>query len=311
MGLPVVIIRGILESGKTTFIQNSLKNKDFGDLGRVLILSLESGEVEYDQTLLKKCNAQVEYVENKEDFTFSKINDLVRKYKPHVLFIEVNETWEFEELPLPSYFDIQQVMLIIDGTTFSTYFSNMRQRFFNMITGSEIVLINRCKPVVETSQFKRSVKMINNNVAVLALDENDKEIKLESDLPYSLKGEIIKINLDDFGAFYIDTFENKDRYVGKVVEFECMAVFDKKLPPKSFIAGRLAMTCCVDDIQLIGHLCAYKQELNIKDRSWVKLKAHVHYLKFKGAKGEQIVFDALEITPIENIDDEKALLKLT
>ena len=114
MGLPVVIIRGILESGKTTFIQNSLKNKDFGDLGRVLILSLESGEVEYDQTLLKKCNAQVEYVENKEDFTFSKINDLVRKYKPHVLFIEVNETWEFEELPLPSYFDIQQVMLIID-----------------------------------------------------------------------------------------------------------------------------------------------------------------------------------------------------
>ena len=310
MGLPIVIVRGILESGKTKFIQNSIINKDFGDLGRVLVLSLEEGIEEYNKDLLKKYKTDVEFIENKEDFNEKNINELIRKYKPHVLFIESNEMWDFNNLKMPSYFDIQQVMCIIDGTTFSTYFNNMRQKFYDMIKESEIVLINRCKPTPETSQFKRSVKMINQGVAVIALDENDKELKLESDLPYSLKDEVIKINLDDFGAFYIDTFENKERYQGRFVEFECMAVFDRKLPPKSFVAGRLAMTCCVDDIQLIGHLCAYKQDLHLENQSWIRLKACIHYMKFRGAKDEQVVFDAIEITPIPKIDDEKALLKL-
>ena len=31
---PAVIVKGILESGKTTFIVDSLKNGDFGDVGR-------------------------------------------------------------------------------------------------------------------------------------------------------------------------------------------------------------------------------------------------------------------------------------
>ena len=45
-GIPAVIIRGILEGGKTTFIIDSIRNGDFGDLGRVLILTQEDGEEE-------------------------------------------------------------------------------------------------------------------------------------------------------------------------------------------------------------------------------------------------------------------------
>ena len=49
---PAVTVSGILESGKTTFINDSLKNGDFGDLDRVLILATEEGEVEYDPAFL-------------------------------------------------------------------------------------------------------------------------------------------------------------------------------------------------------------------------------------------------------------------
>ena len=52
--IPAVTVSGILESGKTTFINDSLKNGDFGDLGRVLILATEEGEVEYDPAFLSK-----------------------------------------------------------------------------------------------------------------------------------------------------------------------------------------------------------------------------------------------------------------
>ena len=46
MGIPVLIIQGILESGKSFFIKNSIIRGDFGDLGKILILSQEEGEVE-------------------------------------------------------------------------------------------------------------------------------------------------------------------------------------------------------------------------------------------------------------------------
>lgn len=310
MGIPVVVIRGILESGKTRFIIDSLKNGDFGDLGKTLIFAEEQGEEEYNEEELKKCKANVVYLDSKEDFNDKFINEKVREFKPHVIFIEANEMWDIDQMQNPPYFDVQQVMTIIDGTTFTAYFNNMRQKFNDMIKASDIVIINRCKPTPETSSFKRSVKLINPQVAVLALDYDNKELKLESDLPYSLKEDIISISLEDFGVFYIDTFESKDRYEGRIVEFDCMAVFDRKLPKKSFIAGRLAMTCCVDDIQLIGHLVAYKGDITIKNKSWVHLKAAIHYMKFKGNPEEQVVFDALEITPIETPDDERALLTL-
>ena len=218
--------------------------------------------------------------------------------------------WDFDQIKLPSYLDIQQVMTIIDGSTFSAYFNNMRQNFVNMVRASEIVIVNRCKPTEETSNLKRSLKLINSNCAVIALDENGQELKLETDLPYSLKTEPISLKLDDFGAFYIDSFENKSRYDGKMIEFDCMAVFDRKLPPKSFVAGRLAMTCCENDIQLIGHLCAYTKDVNLKNKSWIHLKAIVHYMKFRGSKEEQLVFQAVEITEIPTPNEEDCLVTL-
>ena len=54
MGIPVVIIRGILESGKTTFLIDAIKKGDFGNLGRTFILSQEEGEVEYNLEEMQK-----------------------------------------------------------------------------------------------------------------------------------------------------------------------------------------------------------------------------------------------------------------
>lgn len=310
MGIPTVIIRGMLEAGKSTFIKDSLINGDFGDLGRTLIILQEEGEFEFSEIDLKKCKATSVVIDDKENWNDKFLNETIRQHKPQVVFIEVNEMWNFDQINLPSYLDIQQVMTIIDGSTFSAYFNNMRQNFVNMVRGSEIVIVNRCKPTEETSNLKRSLKLINSNCAVIALDENGQELKLETDLPYSLKTEPISLKLDDFGAFYIDSFENKSRYDGKMIEFDCMAVFDRKLPPKSFVAGRLAMTCCENDIQLIGHLCAYTKDVNLKNKSWIHLKAIVHYMKFRGSKEEQLVFQAVEITEIPTPNEEDCLVTL-
>lgn len=309
-GLPVVYIRGLLESGKTTFLQDAIVNGDFGDVGKSLILSLEQGEIEYDENLLKRHNATVEYISEESDFNNKNIAELVRKHKPQVIFIESNEMWDTENLEFPKYFDFQQVMCIIDGTTFNVYLNNMRQKFVNMIKGSDVVIINRCKPISETSQYKRNVKMINPSCTPVAIDEKGMVLKLESDLPFRVNGEKIDISLENFGIWYIDTFEEKERYNNKIVEFDCMAVFSKKLPPKSFIAGRLAMTCCADDIQLIGHLCAYSGSIHLKNESWVHIKARIHYMNFRGNPEEQVVLELMSLEEIKKPADDQILVTL-
>lgn len=298
---PCVLIHGIIESGKTSFIVDSLKNGDFGDLGRVLILTTEEGEVEYDKSVLAKINAVAYSFDDQEDFTVEKINELIKINKPHCLFIEMNAMWDWANIKFPPYFTVEQSFTIIDASTFKIYFNNMRQKFSDMITSSNVVIMNRCEETSEMAGYKRNVKLMNKDAFVIPLGKDGKQISFVDDLPYKLTDEI-DIKDDDFGVFYIDTFDNRSRYDGKIVEFNCMSVLSKSLPKKTFVAGRLAMTCCADDIQLVGHLCSYTGDIQLKDKGWVHLKSKIHYLDV-GEPEPQVVLELLDIEDIDEIQN--------
>ena len=94
------------------------------------------------------------------------------------------------------------------------------------------------------------------------------------------------------------------------MEFECQAMFSKQLPPKTFVAARYALTCCADDIQVIGHLCSYSQKVVIENESWIKLKAVVRYVRFRGSPDEQVILDFISYEPIPQKTYEEGLLIL-
>ena len=70
------------------------------------------------------------------------------------------------------------------------------------------------------------------------------------------------------------------------------------------------MTCCADDIQLLGHLCAFPKGFSVKNESWIHLKAKVHYMQFKGQSEEQVVLEMISANVISKPSDEDALVKL-
>ncbi|MGN1042507.1 MAG: GTP-binding protein [Christensenellales bacterium] len=310
-GIPVVVIRGILEGGKTYFINDSIMNGDFGDIGRTLILVQEEGIEEYDEALLKKFDSVAVSVE-KDEWTDSRIYELVRRYKPQFVFIEKNEMWDTaeEKTFIPDYFDVQQVIGIADGQTFSAYLNNMRQKLVDVIKECDLFIVNRCEATQETSQMKNNVKLINPSVTVIALDEDGRELRLVSDLPYDVSSPVISLKLSDFGAFYVDTFDNKDRYDGKIVETVCQAAISRGFPPNTFVAGRQAMTCCAADIQFIGHLCAYDNRFKVKNKSWIYLTARIHYIEVPGIPEEQIVLEAMDIQPVAPPPEEEQVISL-
>lgn len=67
--VPVYMITGFLESGKTTFIQEVLASPDFADGEKTLLLLCEEGEVEYDEKEYSRHNIEIMTVENEEDLT--------------------------------------------------------------------------------------------------------------------------------------------------------------------------------------------------------------------------------------------------
>jgi len=297
---PAVLIKGILESGKTKFIIDSLKNGDFGDIGKVLILATEDGIEEYDSKDLDKANAVAYTFESQEEFTVQKINELIKINKPHAIFIEMNAMWDWSKIEYPPYLLVEQSFTIIDGTTFEIYFNNMRQKITDMVKSSNVVIVNRCKNESKFVGYKRSLKLANKDAFVLMLDDEGNNISFVEELPYKLSNDM-KIEDDDFGIFYIDTFENQDRYDGKIVEFNCLAVFDSELPPNAFIATRPAMTCCADDIELVGHICAYQGPVNIPNDSWIHLRARVHYLSEFPDQEPTIMLELLQVRQIAEI----------
>ena len=69
METPVFLFNGFLDSGKTTFIQDTISDKDFLAGEKTLLIACEEGECVYDAQELLKEGIVLEMVEDEEDFT--------------------------------------------------------------------------------------------------------------------------------------------------------------------------------------------------------------------------------------------------
>ena len=73
---PVYLVTGVLESGKTSFLDFTAKQDYFQIEGTTLLITCEEGEEEYDEKELLKYNTVVEKIEEPEDFTFENLRVL-------------------------------------------------------------------------------------------------------------------------------------------------------------------------------------------------------------------------------------------
>ena len=71
--VPIYLITGFLESGKTTFLNFTLQQDYFYIEGKTLLILCEEGEEEYDMEALKLANTVVEVIEKEEDLTTERL----------------------------------------------------------------------------------------------------------------------------------------------------------------------------------------------------------------------------------------------
>lgn len=304
MEIPVYLIAGFLESGKTLFIQDTLRDPNFTGREKTLVIACEDGEEEYNQEIMKRCHAEVVMFDG-EELTPEFLRECQDKYHPDRVMVECRGMWNLAdvvELDLPRDWLIVQMITLVNAQTFENYIANMRPIFMGQLALVDMVIFNRCTAETKKGYFRRNIKVFNRRAQIM-YEYAEGEVEPqddEDDLPYDIKGDVIKIEDEDFGFWYVDALDHIERYLGKTMEFKAQVYKGrgKELPDNAFVPGRFAMTCCADDIAFVGFICRLSKEDNafidsVEERDWVFVRAKVGQEKMKLYRGMGPVLQSL------------------
>ena len=304
----VYVIMGFLEAGKTNLIRDLVVDDMFDDKIKTMILACEEGELEYEPDVLEKANCVVEYIEDEKAFNGKIIQKFLKKHRPDRIIIEYNGMWPLQALydALPTDWDIYQIILLADSTTFASYMTNMRQLAVDKLQDPEMVIFNRCTDATDKAYLHRAVRMVNRR-AQMAFERTDGSVDPDDvvdELPFDTDAPVIDIADEDFGLWYLDAMDNLDKYMGKTVRFKGYVCQTPRVPKGCFVPGRFGMTCCAEDISFIGFICAAENAAALQHRSWVTVTATVGAKEHPIYDGVGPWLEAASVTPAQPPKEE-------
>ena len=267
------------------------------------MISCEEGEVELDEKATLACKIDTVTLDEEEELTADFLENCKNVYKPKRVFVEYNGMWDPDTIlsvDMPRGWEIYQIVTMIDASTFAVYLNNMKSIIGNMIKCTELVIFNRCSEEQDLPMFRRNLKALNSNVQMMFEHKDGRMIELGKDIPpYDLNAPIIDITDDDYGIWYMDCQDEPQKYAGKTVKFLAQVCQTNRAGKNSFVPGRFAMTCCVQDIQFVGFPCSYDGYKALEQRAWVKVTAKVGYKFHNIYRGKGPVLTALSVEPAE------------
>ena len=303
MDIPVYLIAGFLDAGKTNFI-NGILQDGFARDDRTLLICCEEGEEEYDVKALS--NVFTYTIEDPEDMTPELFKKLEKQYKPKQVIIEYNGMWMIEPLyreGLPANWILYQIMCLVDATTFEMYVKNMGQLMMEKITNADMLIFNRCDEELRAQLRSRNLRMVNRRADIFLenADGTSEEYVTDDMAPFDLSDGKLSVPDDDYGIWYVDLMDNPDRYVGVEVTFKGLMCHSKKFKG-IHCPGRFAMVCCENDMQFLALVCKGEGMEKYKDREWVELTATVKKEYSTAYEGEGPV---LYVTELHKCDKPK------
>ena len=305
MDIPVYLIAGFLDAGKTNFINGVLED-GFAREDRTLLICCEEGEEEYYPNVLS--NVFTTKVEDFEDLTPDYFKKLEKMYKPKQVIIEYNGMWNIEKLYrelLPANWILYQIMTMVDARTFEMYAKNMGQLMMEKIMAADMLIFNRCNAELRAALRSRNLRMVNRRADIYLENEDgtSEEYVTEDMAPFDLSSGHLDVPDEDYGVWYVDMMDAADRYDGLTVKFKAIMCHSKKYKGVH-CPGRFAMVCCEDDMQFLALVCKGEGLEKFKDRAWVEITATVKKEENRAYEGVGPVLYVTEIHPCEKPKEE-------
>ena len=290
--VPVYLFFGFLEGGKTSFIMETMKEGQFRDGKKTVYILCEEGLKEIDEEQLQVNKFKTVNIEEQSEISEERFLEIDKKLKPDRVIIEYNGMWDQDALveALPENWLVAEGIAAVDASTYTDHLNNMKMLMLNQFTYSDLILFNRCTEEMaengDLAGFKRTARAKNRRAQVIfEMTDGSINNNIREELPYDLNADLIDIDDDDFGIWYIDSFDHMDNYIGKRVRFKGQVYFPKKRDRDIFVPGRFAMTCCAADIQFVGFQCRYEHAEELKEKDFITVTATVRAAKMPGVEG--------------------------
>ena len=297
---PVYLFTGFLESGKTSFINETLSDpKFFKDGDRTLLLLCEEGEIEPDPSVFASPEVYVEIIDDKSRLNPDKLEALRRKHKANRILLEYNGMWLVSDLfaSVPRSWVIYQIMNFADANTIEVYNANMRNLVVDKLSFCELTVFNRCTPETDVMALHSAVRAVSRRVGIIYeyVDGKIEQDEIEDPLPFDINAPVIEVSERDYAIWYRDMAEDLDKYVGKTVKVKGMTVRDEALKKNEFAFGRMVMTCCADDTTFHGIVTLAGSDIVCKNGEWYTVTALFKKEKHKMYKGVGPVFHLISM----------------
>lgn len=314
MEVPVYFFTGFLESGKTSFIESILKDPNFAEGERTLLLLCEDGEKEYDYGLLMDTNCVLKTIENLEDFNRLMLHECNRKYKPERVIVEWNGMWKLSDIPqdaFPRSWLVYQTVTTVDARTFDNYFQNMGGLMYPMLQMTDMIVFNRGDVNTKDIIKNRRIRMINRRADIFIDYPDGRSEVYQEDLNANLdlSADIVEISEADYAMWYFDAMEHPDKYAGHTVQYLCQVYRPKGMQKNCFAAGRFVMTCCAEDIAFCAVVCKHPSAATLVDRDWYMITAEVRNEFFPEYQGNGPILYVKSLVKADKPDDDICYVK--
>jgi len=302
--IPVYLIAGFLDAGKTSFINDTLAD-GFAREDRTLLVCCEEGEREYDKGALD--NVTVAALEDEEELSKEVFQRWERQYRPRQVLVECNGMWSLENLwrAMPDNWVLYQIMTIVKADTFDLYAKNMGQMMMEKITNADLIIFNRCTAPLRESLRRRNLRMVNRRADIFLenVDGSSENYLTGDECPFDLSGGVVEIPDEDFGVWYVDVMDHPERYKGKVLHMKLVMFRSKKWKGVP-CPGRFAMVCCANDIQFLGLLARGGALEPFRDRQWMDATVRMDITEHPAYKGRGPIMEVLEAKPCQGAESE-------
>ena len=166
----IYLFTGFLDSGKTSFINDTITTTDFCEGEKSLLIVSEQGEVEYNQEEIEACNCDLVYVNSEDEWTYEFFEELKNKYNPTQVLVELNGMFNvnrFLACSKPDGWEVVQVLTTINAQTFGLYIQNMRSLLYQHVVHTDLLIFNRIDETVKKSFLRNNIKAINSTCQII------------------------------------------------------------------------------------------------------------------------------------------------
>ena len=244
------LVYGFEDAGKTTYIQECVRDDRFYKRGSTLILCFEKGDKDLDVSLLTERNASVVYYDGGDIRSFCE--ESIQKHSPDRIYVEMNSDIPDLKDQFPECMKVTFAITLIDWDTFQLYYAASLQTLRQMVAASHQVVFRGCPSRRILEPYSQAFRLMNPKASYLRQDPMGYHEKaFDLFLPFSLDVPEIDIDKKNYLAFWLDSFDNPEHYDGKKIRFTDPLEIRKSGPDGRYSCGRVVMTCCMADLQFM------------------------------------------------------------